>query len=99
MVFGLGFASSTILSCFFYFFMPHIDIYFLIPAVNAKNFIATAELAVPMWIQTKEATAEIEVHPVTADAKISKCSIQLKILQTFLCILLINSFWFISSIK
>ena len=48
MVFGLGFASSTILSCFFYFFMLHIDIYFLIPAVNAKNFIATAELAVPM---------------------------------------------------
>ena len=33
----------------------------------------TAELAMPMGIPTKETKAEIESHPVTTEAKISKC--------------------------
>ena len=30
---------------------------------------------------TKESKAEIETHPVTAEAKLSKCSIQFKVVQ------------------
>ena len=37
-------------------------------------YINIAELAVPTWIPTKEARAEIETHPVTVEARISKCS-------------------------
>ena len=38
-------------------------------------FIATAELAIPTGILTKEAKAELETHPVTVETKISKYSV------------------------
>ena len=62
-------------------------------------FIVISELAIPNGILTKEARAESETHPVTVAARISKCSVKFKILQTSLCVLLINSFYFISSIN
>ena len=49
-------------------------------------FIVSAELTTPAGIPTKEAKAEIETYPVTVQAKISKCSVQSKILQIFLCL-------------
>ena len=52
-----------------------------------------------MGIPTKEAKAEIGTNQVTAETKISDCSMQFKAVQTFLCFLLIKSFWFISSKK
>ena len=51
------------------------DLYFLIPAVITQIFDPTAELVMPTGIPTKEAKAEIEIHPVAAETKISKCSI------------------------
>ena len=60
---------------FFFFSSLIIDLYFFILAAIAQTFNSTAELAVPIRIPTKEAKAEIETHPVTAEAKISKCSI------------------------
>ena len=62
------------LSCFFFFFLI-IDIYFLIPAVITKFFNPIAGLVVPIGIPSKEAKAKIEIHPVTAEAQIRKCSI------------------------
>ena len=38
-------------------------------------FIVITKLATPTGIQTKEAKPEIETHPVTVQAKISKCLI------------------------
>ena len=38
-------------------------------------FLLHAEFVISIGVQTKEAKAEIETHPVTAEAKISKCSI------------------------
>ena len=73
-VLNLAFPNNTILSCFLYFFLI-IDLYFLIPAVIAQIFNSTAELAIPTGIPTNKAKAEIETHPVTVEAKISKCSI------------------------
>ena len=73
-LFDLVFASNTILSCFFFFFLI-IDLKFLPPAVIADIFIATAELAMFIGIATKVAKAEIETYPVTVEAKISKCSV------------------------
>ena len=69
------------------------DLYFLIPAVIAQIFNPIAELVIPTGIPSKEAKAEIEKYPVIEEAKIRKCSIQFKSIQTFLCSLLINSFW------
>ena len=74
MLFNLVFANNTILSCFFFFFLI-IDLYSLLPAVTAKIFNPIPELVIPIVIPTKEAKAEIEIHPVTAEAKIRKCSI------------------------
>ena len=74
MLFNLVFANNTILSCFFFFFLI-IDLYSLLPAVTAKNFNPIPELVIPIVIPTKEAKAKIEIHPVTAEAKIRKCSI------------------------
>ena len=51
-----------------------IDLYFLIPAVIAKIFKPIAELVIPIRIPTKEAKAEIEVHPVIVKASMRKCS-------------------------
>ena len=56
------------------FFFLIIDLYLLIPAVLAQTFNPIAELAVSIGIPTKEAKAEIEIHLVTAEAKIRKSS-------------------------
>ena len=74
MLFNLVFASNSILSCFFLFFLI-IDLYFLINVVNAQIFNPIAELVIPIGIATKETKAEIEIHPATAEAKIRKHSI------------------------
>ena len=69
MLFNLVFANDTILLfllCFILFFLIT-DLCFLIPAVIAQKFNPTA---IP-----KEAKPENETHPVTAEAKVSKCSI------------------------
>ena len=48
------------------------DLNLLIPAVIAQIFNPTAELTMTIRITTKEAKAEMETHPLTAEAKISK---------------------------
>ena len=48
---------------------------FLIAAVITQILIVAAELAIPTGIPTKEAKAEIKIHPVTVKAKISKYSV------------------------
>ena len=48
------------------------DLYFLITAVIEQIFILTAELTIPVGIPTKETKGEMETHPVSFDAKISK---------------------------
>ena len=65
---NINFASKTFLSRFFPAFLI-IDLYFLIPAVIVYFFNRTA---LPIGVPTKEAKAEIESHPVTTEAKISK---------------------------
>ena len=70
MLFNLDFANNTILSCFFFFFLI-IDLNLLIPEVIAQ----IAEVVIHIGIPSKEAKAEIEIHPVTTKAKIRKCSI------------------------
>ena len=77
-VFNLVFASNTILSCFFLFFLI-IDLYFLIPGVifkviPAHIFNPTAELVIFTGILAHEANAGIETQPLTAKAKTRKCS-------------------------
>ena len=52
-----------------------IELHFLIPAVITLIFNLIAELAVPIGIPSKEAKIEIEIHPVTTEAKIRKCSV------------------------
>ena len=69
MLFNLDFANNSILSCFFFFFLI-IDLYFFISQV-----IPSAELVIPIGLPIKEAKAEIEIHPVTVEAKIRKFSI------------------------
>ena len=72
MLFNLDFANNTISSCSFFFFLI-IDLYLLIPSVFAQIFNHTAELVIPIGIPSKEAKAEIEIHPVIVEAKIRKC--------------------------
>ena len=74
MLFNLGFANNTVLSCFFFFFLIS-DLQILIPAVIAQIFNPIAELVTPIAIPTKEAKAEMETHPVIVEAKMRKCSI------------------------
>ena len=57
------------------FFFIIIDLYFLIAAVIAQIFNPIAELVILIGIQTKEAKAEFETHPVIVEAKISNCLI------------------------
>ena len=73
-VFNLDFANDTILSCFFFFFLI-IDLCLLIPVVITQIYNPIAELIIPIGIPTKKAKAEIEMHPVTVEINISKCSI------------------------
>ena len=74
MLINSDFANNIFLSYFFFFFV-FIDLQFLIRAVIAQIFNPTAKLVIPIGIPSKEAKAEIEIHPVTATAKIRKCSI------------------------
>ena len=67
MLFNLAFANNTILSCIF-FFLLIIDLYFLIPAAIAQIFNPITELVIPIGIPSKEPKAEIEIHPVIAEA-------------------------------
>ena len=53
----------------FLFFLI-IDLRFLIHAITAQTFNSVAELVIATGITTKEKKAEIEVHPVIAEAKI-----------------------------
>ena len=71
MLFNLEFSYNTILSCFFFFFLS-IDLYFLIPAVIAQIFNPILELVIPIGIPINEAKAEMETHPLIAEAKINK---------------------------
>ena len=79
MVINLVFANNTILS-FLFFFSLISDLYFLIPAVITQIFTAGKELAIPREIQTQQAKVEMETNAVTVEAKISKCSVEFKIL-------------------
>ena len=74
MLFNLDFANNTALSCFFLFFLI-IGLYFLILAATAQIVNPIAELVILIRIPSKEEKAEIEIHPVTAEAKIRTCSI------------------------
>ena len=73
-LFNLSFANNTIFSCFFFFFLI-IDLYFLIPAAIAQILNPIAELLIPIGIPSKEAKAEIQINPVTTEAKIRKFSV------------------------
>ena len=53
MLFNLDFASNTILSCFYLFFLI-IDLYFLIPAAIAQVFNPIAGIVIPIGIPSKE---------------------------------------------
>ena len=72
MLFSVVFANNTILSYFFFFFLI-IDLYFF---NSSGYFLQTynpiAELVISIEISTKERKAEMEIHPVTVEAKISK---------------------------
>ena len=68
--FNLNFAISTILSCFFLFFLI-IDLYFLVPAVIIQSIHLIAD-PVPIVIPTKEAKADIETPPVIVKITISE---------------------------
>ena len=74
MLFNLDFANNAVLSCFFFFFLI-IDLYFFIAAVIAQIFNPIAELVIPIEIPTKEAKADMEIHPVIVDPTIRKCLI------------------------
>ena len=71
MLFNLDFVNITILSSFFFFLI--IDLCFLIPAAIAQIFNPIAELVISTGLPSKEAKAEIEIHPVTVEAKIRNC--------------------------
>ena len=46
-------------------------LYFLIPAVTTQIFNPIAELVISIGIPTKEAKAEIEMHPVIEEVTVS----------------------------
>ena len=72
-LFNLDFASTTVLSCFFFFFSI-IDIYVLIPGVIVQIFYSNTEFVIHIGIPTKEAKAEMETYPVIVEIAISKWS-------------------------
>ena len=74
MLFKLDFGKNAILLGFFFFFLI-IDLYILIAAVIGQIFNPTVEPAIPIETPTKEAKAEIEIHPVIVAPKNKKCSI------------------------
>ena len=44
------------------------------PEVTAQTFNLTAQLVILVELSTREAKAEIETHPLTAESKVSKFS-------------------------
>ena len=62
-------------------------------------FNPIVELIISLEILIKEAKAEMEIHIVTAKSKVRKCSMRFRVVQTFLFLLLNNSFWSTSLIK
>ena len=66
------------ISVLFNFFFLIIDLYFLIHPVLDQIFDPIAELIIPMGIRSKEAKAEIEINPVTAESKkeIFQCNLE-----------------------
>ena len=74
MLFNSDFAKNTILSYFFLFLLIT-DLYFLIPAIIAQIFNHIAGLVISIRIPIKEAKSEMEIYPVTVEAKIRKCSL------------------------
>ena len=52
-----------------------IDLYFLIPTDITQIFNPIAELIIPIVMPTKEQKEEMEMHPVTVEFRISRCSI------------------------
>ena len=71
MLFNLDFANKTILLCFFFFFLIT-DLNILIPAVVTQIVDPIAEHVILIGVPIKEVKAEVEIHPVTAEAKIGK---------------------------
>ena len=74
MFFKLVLAKNTVLSCFFLYFLI-IDLCSLIPAVFVQVFNHAAELEISIGMPYKEAKTEMEIHPVTSESKIRKCSV------------------------
>ena len=71
--FFLLFTNNAILSFSFFFFLILVDlIVILIHAVITEFRIVIEESAIPTAIPTKEARVQIEIHPVTMEAEISK---------------------------
>ena len=69
----------TIISYHGSFFFLVTDLYFLISAV----IVQIEELVKPTGIPTKEAEPEMEIHPLTVENKLSKCSTNFKFSKTF----------------
>ena len=67
-VFNLGSSINTILSWFFVFSV-NISLCFLILAVIALVYNASAELAIPIGMPANTAKSEIETHLVITEAK------------------------------
>ena len=74
MLFNLVFANNTFFSHFFFFFLI-IDLYSLISAVIEQIVNPFVKLVIRIGIPSKEAKVETEIHPVTAEARMRKCSV------------------------
>ena len=74
MIFKLTLADNTILLCFLFFFLI-IELYFSTHADNLQYFKSIAELLIPKRIPIKTTREEIEIRPVTTEAKLRKCSL------------------------
>ena len=59
----------------FFHFLLIIDLYILVTEVSAGTFNPGVEVVFPIGIRTNKAKTEIEIHPVTEEAKIRKCTI------------------------
>ena len=99
MLFNLHFVNNTILIMLLFLLFLVTDIYLFNPGIIAQMFNHIAELVIPFRIPTKEEKEKMEIHPVTVEDEIKKFSVQFRVVQKFLCFLLINSFRFISSNK
>ena len=98
MLFNLVLLKLIFYHIFFFIFLTYWLI-FSIPAVISQFFNPNAELVSTIGKPNKEEKAEMKTHSVTAEVKISKFSMQFKTVQFLFYFLLINSFWFLSSMK